>query len=631
MNPLLLAAMWTIKQARNRYSLPYWGEGYVDINTQGNLVVRPRRDQRQVDLRELAGACQDQGLSLPVLVRFNDILHDRVAGLVAAFRDAAAQHDFKGVYTAVYPIKVNQQRTVVDEILATEGASVGLEAGSKPELMAVLALAKPGDLVVCNGYKDREYIQLALTGLRLGYRVHIVVEKLSELELIAQAAQQLCIEPLLGVRIRLASIGAGKWQNSGGEKAKFGLSARQVLTLIEWLGDRGQLSRLRLLHCHLGSQVANIRDIQRGMHEVARYYAELRDMGAALEIVDVGGGLGVDYEGTHSRSHCSRNYSLEEYANNVVATLAAMCTEKALPHPAIVTEAGRAMTAHHAVLITNVIDVETPPGAELPISPGDDEPPVVKTLWEVLQQLNGRNVLEAWHDAEYWLAEARTMYLHGLLTLEQRARVETLYFSICHRVQPLLKIGRPEHREILDRLNEQLADKYFLNLSVFQSLPDVWAIDQIFPIVPVQRLDDPPTRRAILQDLTCDSDGRISQYVDAEGVESTLPVHRYQPGDQYLLGVFLVGAYQEILGDMHNLFGDTDAVNIRLTAAGFELTEPEQGDTIDELLRYVHFDTDAMLSVYRQRLEATDLAEVEQEQLFARLKDSLSGYTYLED
>ncbi len=623
--------MWTLEQARNHYSIPHWSEGYVDINASGHLVVKPGREGAGIDLYALTRQLRQEGLTLPVLVRFNDILHDRVSRLVSAFRSASEQYEYAGKYTAVYPIKVNQQRSVVDEILAADAEHVGLEAGSKPELMAVLALSRPGATIVCNGYKDREYIRLALIGTRLGFRVHIVIEKMSELDLINAAARELNVTPLLGVRIRLASIGAGKWQNTGGEKSKFGLSARQVLELVERLRADGHLHWLKLLHCHLGSQVANIRDIQRGMREVARYFAELRELGVPLETVDVGGGLGVDYEGTSSRSYCSRNYSETEYANNVVGTLAAMCEEKGLPHPAIVTESGRAMTAHHAVLITNVIDIEPTPGTEVPPAPQDDEPAVVHTLWEVLQSLSSRNVLEAWHDADYWLTEARSMFLHGLLDLQQRARVESLYFSICHRVQPLLKIGRPEHRAILDQLNENLADKYFLNISVFQSLPDVWAIEQIFPIVPVHRLDDPPTRRAVLQDLTCDSDGRISQYVDGEGIESTLPLHPYRQGDEYLLGIFMVGAYQEILGDMHNLFGDTDAVNIKLTADGFTLAEPEHGDTVDELLRYVHFDTQRMQSVYQQLLEKAELSADERTEFYEELQAGLTGYTYFEE
>jgi arginine decarboxylase len=626
--------MWSLDQTRNTYSLEHWGGGYFDVNAQGHLLARPRRgaESPAIDLYALTQACREQGLTLPVLVRFSDILRDRIDTLCNAFAQARGVDDYQGRYTAVYPIKVNQQQSVVAEILGHGANRVGLEAGSKPELMAVLALSRLGGTIICNGYKDREYIRLALIGKRLGHRVFIVVEKLSELDLVIQESRALGIEPLLGLRVRLASIGAGKWQNTGGDKAKFGLNASQVLTLVEHLRGAGLLNSLQLLHCHLGSQIANIRDIQRGMREVARYYAELHALGVPLANVDVGGGLGIDYEGTHSRSFCSINYSVEEYAHNVVHALWEICTEHALPHPDIITESGRAMTAHHAMLITNVIDSEPAPGYGELEAPSEDDPLIIQDLWRVLESLASRSVLEAYHDAAHWLGEAQSMYLHGIIDLSQRARIELLYATICQRVRALLKGSRSAHREVLDELNEKLADKYFINLSVFQSMPDVWAIDQIFPIVPLHRLDEAPTRRAVLQDLTCDSDGRIDQYVDNDGIESTLPVHIYHPGDEYLLGVFLVGAYQEILGDMHNLFGDTDAVNVTLNAAGgYDLSQPERGDTIDELLRYVHFDTGALRAAYHEKIAAATLSDQERAFFTQALEDGLTGYTYLED
>ncbi|WJW75664.1 biosynthetic arginine decarboxylase [Thiohalobacter sp. IOR34] len=625
--------MWTTDQAASTYALHHWGEGYFEISKAGHLRVRPHRTAgAAIDLYELAAELRDRGVSLPVLVRFDDILHDLIDTLSAAFEAARVQRDYRGRYTAVYPIKVNQQRSVVEQILAHGGERVGLEAGSKPELMAVLALSRPGGMIVCNGYKDREYVRLALIGRRLGLAVHLVIEKLSELDLVLEEAAALEVEPLLGVRVRLASLGAGKWQNTGGEKSKFGLHARQVLQLVERLRAAGHLGWLRLLHCHLGSQVANVRDIQNGMREVARYYAELHALGAPLAVVDVGGGLGVDYEGTASRSDCSVNYSVQEYANNVVQALAEICTEKTLPPPDIVTESGRAMTAHHAVLISNVTDIEQAPGTGAMEPPSEDEPVIVRTLWTVFENIAPRTALEAWHEAEYWLGEARTLYLHGVLSLAERARVESLYFAICHRLRPLLKGHPPARRQVLDELNDKLADKYFLNFSVFQSLPDVWAIGQIFPVMPLHRLDDPPTRRGVIQDLTCDSDGRIARYVDGEGVETTLPLHPFRRGEEYLLGVFLVGAYQEILGDMHNLFGDTDAVNVALDGeGGYRITQVEQGDTVDELLRYVHFDTGAMQASYRDKIAAAGLDEARARQYLAELEAGLAGYTYLED
>ncbi len=625
---------WTIQEARETYNIAHWGNGYVDTNDRGHLVVRPdrRSDRPGIDLYELAEEIKGAGLTLPVLVRFTDILHDRIDTLCGAFARAMEVDDYRGRFTAVYPIKVNQQRRVVEEILAHGGARVGLEAGSKPELMAVLALAdQRGGVVVCNGYKDREYIRLALIGLQLGHRVHIVVEKLSELELVIQEAQNLQVKPLLGVRVRLASIGAGKWQNTGGEKAKFGLSAAQVLRMVNRLTEVGMLDALQLLHFHLGSQIANIRDVQRGLREAARYYAELHRLGARIATVDVGGGLGVDYEGTRSRSFCSMNYSVQEYANNVVHVLWEICAAEGLPHPDIITESGRAMTAHHAVLITNVIDVEQVPGNGIAPA-GDDEPLIIQDLWQALASLSSRSALETYHDAVHWLSEAQAMYTHGVLTLEQRARIEHLYFAICREVRPLLQATTRAQREAVDELNEKLADKYFCNISVFQSIPDVWAIDQIFPIVPLHRLDERPDRRVVIQDLTCDSDGRIDHYVDREGVETTLPLHAIQPGKPYLLGIFMVGAYQEILGDMHNLFGDTDSVNVELLPDGsHRLTQPQRGDTVESVLRYVHFNAEDLLAAYRAKIAAAQFDAERREAALRELEEGLKGYTYLED
>ncbi|HKJ23025.1 MAG TPA: biosynthetic arginine decarboxylase, partial [Gammaproteobacteria bacterium] len=537
---------WTIQNAREKYSTAHWGGGYVDINDQGHLLVRPDRGQVHpgVDLHELARELTGAGYSLPVLARFSGILHDRVDSLCRAFGRAMEDNQYRGRYTAVYPIKVNQQRSVVEQIMGHGGDRVGLEAGSKPELLAVLAMMNVRNgVIICNGYKDREYIRFALIGRQLGHRVYLVVEKPSELELILDEAKALGVEPLLGIRVRLASIGSGKWQNTGGEKSKFGLSADQVLSMVERLKETGAVQYLQLLHFHLGSQIANIRDIQRGMREAARYYTELHRLQVPITCVDVGGGLGVDYEGTRSRSFCSINYSVQEYANNIVRTLWELCEDQGLPHPDIITESGRAMTAHHAVLITNVIDIERIPTSHVSGPPAEDDPTIVHDLWRGLNSLSERSALEAYHDAVHWLAEAQAMYTLGVITLEQRARAEGLYFDTCERIQPALQGGARNYREVVDELAEKLADKYFCNFSVFQSLPDVWAIEQIFPIVPLARLNERPTRRAVIQDLTCDSDGRIDYYVDGGGVDTTLPLHEVRPGESYLLGIFMVGAY----------------------------------------------------------------------------------------
>ena len=624
-----------LERARRTYSLEHWSGGHFDVGPGGVLLARPRgAGGPAIRLTEVVEALRREGFAPPVLLRLADILHHRVAALDTAFREAMAGAAYRGGYTPVYPVKVNQQRSVVEQILAAPGARVGLEAGSKPELLAVLALAPEGSDIVCNGYKDPEYVRLALIGERMGHRVHLVIEKGSELDLIEGEARAMGLRPRLGVRVRLASLGAGNWQNTGGPKAKFGLTAAQTLETVERLRGLGWLDRLELLHFHMGSQIANIRDIQGGLREGARVYVELHRAGVPIRTVDVGGGLGVDYEGTRSRSFCSINYGLGEYARNVVHALGEACDRHRLPHPRIMTEAGRALTAHHAVLVTEVIDSEPAPGEATPPAPEPGSPAILRDLWQGLQDLSRRSVLEIWHDAQYQVAEARSMFVHGLLDLRQRALAEDLYFAVCRAIRPLLRPDRRAHRAVLDELDELLADKYFCNFSVFQSAPDVWGIRQVFPIVPLHRLDEPPSRRAVIEDLTCDSDGRIDRYVDSEGVDSTLPVHPLRPGEPYLLGIFLVGAYQEILGDMHNLFGDTHAVDVHLdpqAPGGFRFDPPEPGDTVAEVLRYVHLDPDALHRRYGSKLAAADVPPEEAGHLLQTLEEGLRGYTYLED
>jgi arginine decarboxylase len=450
--------------------------------------------------------------------------------------------------------------------------------------------------------------------------------------LVIDEAARLGVEPLLGVRARLAAAAAGNWQNSGGERAKFGLSAGQVLTLVERLEAAGRLDCLELLHSHLGSQIPNLRDIAAAMEEVARFFAELAALGVRIRVVDVGGGLGVDYEGTGTRHYCSINYSLERYAATVVEALAQICVARGLEHPDIITESGRAMTAHHAVLVAEVVECEAAPGDGPPRMPGGADPAVLQSLGRALEEAGRASPLEVYREAAHDLDEAREGFRRGQLDLRQRAWAEELFYGLCRRLKPRLSGAARSHRELLDELNERLADKIFCNFSVFQSMPDVWAIDQIFPVVPLQRLDEAPTRSGVVQDLTCDSDGCIEHYVDENGVERTLPLHDLRPGEPYLLGFFLVGAYQEILGDMHNLFGDTDSINVELDGeGGYRLTRPERGDSADELLGYVHFDPRDMLASFRRKLGATDLAETDRERYFEELEAGLYGYTYLED
>lgn len=626
-----MSESWTVDDARRTYSIPYWSDGYVDVGAAGQLLVRPRGAAGPaLGLPEVVDTACTLGLRLPLLVRFPDMLAERLSRLQAAFARAMSEHDYSGGYTAVYPIKVNQQRGVAGELAAGGTAGFGLEAGSKPELMAVLGLARPGSLVVCNGYKDREYVRLALRGIQLGLRVHIVIEKPSELEHVIAEAGALGVSPLLGVRVRLASIGAGKWQNTGGDKGKFGLSPRQVLALLERLQATGLKDSLQLLHFHMGSQISNVRDIAAGMREAVRYYVELRRLGVPLAIVDTGGGLGVDYEGTRSRSFNSINYSMEQYAMSLVQPLAEACREQDVPMPHLVTEAGRAMTAHHAVLVVNVSEVERVPAGEAPPEQAH-EPTVLRHLRDVHAALGERPALELFHEAQHHLAEGQTLFALGQLDLAQRARLDDLYYAIANAVRLRLKPEERAHRQALDELDEKLVDKYFANFSVFESIPDVWAIDQVFPIVPIARLDEAPTRRGVLVDMTCDSDGRIDQYVDAEGIDVSLPLHAPRAGESYRLGIFMVGAYQETLGDIHNLFGDTDAVNVRIDGEGFGFDHIRRGDTADLMLDYVGYSVDDLRRTYAERIVAAGIQGDTADAVAADLEAGLTAYTYLQD
>ncbi|WP_028081589.1 biosynthetic arginine decarboxylase [Solimonas soli] len=622
---------WDVAQARELYNVPQWGEGYFDVAADGHLRVRPFRERSAVsiDLYELARRLPAEGLELPVLVRFVNILHDRVDQLTGAFASVIDELGYEGRYTAVYPIKVNQQGDVVEEIVAHGGERVGIEAGSKPELAAVLGLARPGSVIVCNGYKDRAYIRRALIGQKLGHQVYIVVEKLSELPLVIEEARALDVAPLLGLRVRLSANFTSTQQNTGGEKAKFGLSAPQILEAIELLRAAGRLDAVQMIHFHLGSQVANVQDIARGLREAARFYVELRRLGAPIDVVDVGGGLGVDYEGTRSRSFCSMNYSLREYARNILRTLQEVCIAEKLPQPNVISESGRALTAHHAVLIADVVDHDAAPTQAI-VAPAADAPPVLHELYALFREIDVQGPIESLHDAAQFFADARDQYALGLLSLPQRAYAEAAYYALARAVLPKLDPTIRAQREAIDELRDKLATKYFCNFSVFQSVPDAWAIDQVFPIMPIHRLTERPDVRARLCDLTCDSDGRLDQYVDREGLMPTLALHPLREGEPYLIGFFMVGAYQEILGDMHNLFGDTNAVNVVLDGqGGWRLAGAESGDRTDELLRYVHLEPSMLSAAYRAKLEASALPAAQKDALYAELEAGLSGYTYL--
>ena len=624
------------------YNIAHWSDGYIGVSDDGNVQIRPDRGRSRdsISLPELAHTLTSRGIQLPVLARFTDILHDRVNTLCDAFNKVSAEQSYRGQYTAVYPIKVNQQRRVVEELLRAQPAAdnnqIGLEAGSKPELMVVLALSpQQGSVIVCNGYKDREYIRLALIGQKLGHRVFIVVEKQSELPLILREARNLGVTPLIGVRARLATIGKGNWQNTGGEKSKFGLSASQVLDVVTTLREAGALDSLQLLHFHLGSQIANIRDIQTGLRECARFYSELRHLGAPVSTVDIGGGLGVDYEGTRSRSSCSMNYSVQEYAYNVVHILQRECDRADIPHPNLISESGRALTAHHSVLITNVIDREVQDQQEAP-RPQSNAPEPLHSLRRDLDSLedgnSSRSLAEIYHDILHAMADVHAQFAHGVLSLTDRAHAETLYKNGCRALQKQLSSANRAHREIIDELNEKLAEKLFVNFSLFQSLPDVWGIDQIFPIMPINGLHRPLNRRAVIQDITCDSDGRIDRYVDGQGIETTLPLPADVPGEPLLMGFFMTGAYQEILGDMHNLFGDTHSVDVHGNeGGGYTISDPIRGDTVAKVLQYVNFEPTALIAAYERKFAASELDQSTRGTLLAELASGLSGYTYLEE
>jgi arginine decarboxylase len=624
---------WTADRARQLYSMPFWGEGYFDVDAKGRMCAQPRGPGGpSLPLTEIIAECQQAGLKLPLLLRFSDILGDRMRKLQGAFANAMAELDYTGGYTAIYPIKVNQHHGVAGELARQGGEGFGLEAGSKPELMAVLALAKPGSIVICNGYKDREFIRLALIGRKLGLQTFLVVEKPSELQMVIEESKSLGVQPGLGVRLRLASLGAGKWQNSGGDKAKFGLSPRQVLDLVAQLEAAGMLDALQLLHFHMGSQISNVRDIANGMREAVRYFVELSNMGCDIRFLDSGGGLGIDYEGTRSRGACSINYGLDQFAHTLVQPVAEACAEHGLTPPMLLTEAGRAMTAHHAVMIANVSEVERAPTGRV-AAPEAGEPTVLRHLREIHAELGERPPLELYHEAQHALAEGLSLYALGQLELADRARLDDLYYAIANGVRDRLSGNEKSHRDVLDELNERLVDKYFVNFSVFESIPDVWAIDQVFPIVPIDRLDEEPDRRGVIADLTCDSDGRVDDYVVAETIDSSLPLHTPRKGETYRLGIFLVGAYQEVLGDIHNLFGDTDAANVALREDGsHELNRLRRGDTTDVMLDYVGYSLDALRAAYEEKVNAVaDLPNREVNLLLAALEAGLTGYTYLHE
>lgn len=620
------------------YNVDWWGNGYFAVNDKGHIEVCPDPDvpEAKVDLADLVASREKSGQRLPALFCFPQVLPHRVRSINRAFTEARNNYGYTGDYFLVFPIKVNQHRRVI-EALTQCGEPIGLEAGSKAELMAVLAHAgRTRTVIVCNGYKDREYIRMALNGEKMGHKVYLVIEKLSELRLALEEAAKLQVEPRLGVRARLASQGSGKWQASGGEKSKFGLSANQVLTLIDELKQSNMLSALQLIHFHLGSQMSNIRDIVNGVRESARFYVELCKLGAKITCFDVGGGLGVDYEGTRSQSDGSVNYGLREYANNIIWAIGDACRENNLPEPTVITESGRATTAYHTVLVSNVIGVERTKSDRQVEPPAENAPRPLQSLWHTWVTMHEdkphRSLREWIHDSQMDLNDIHHGFVMGDFTLQERAYAERMYLSICAAVKDMLDPTNKSHRILIDELEERMADKLYVNFSLFQSLPDAWGIGQLFPVMPLEFLDKPITRRAVLLDITCDSDGAIKHYMDGDDVSSTMPFPDYDVDNPPYIGFFMVGAYQEILGNMHNLFGDTEAVDVYVYQDGkTKLRLSDEGDTVADMLQYVKLEPSKLLNEFTLQVRDSQLDEKTQRQLIDDFKSGLYGYTYLEE
>lgn len=616
----------------NTYNITHWGDGYFSINAQGNIEVRKNTYGKGIELQAIVNSASRAGLQLPILIRFTDILKGRVAKIYEAFLQAITDFEYQGQYKLVYPIKVNQEQCVVRELLRAPENTIGLEAGSKPELMAVIGmLGKQSSTIVCNGYKDSSYIRIALIAQQMGHEVFIVIEKLSELDIILKESARLSIRPKIGIRIRLDTKGAGKWENSCGEKSKFGLNAEQILEVINRLKENQSLDCLQLMHFHIGSQIANIHDIRRCMQEVARYYVELRRLHAPITTVNVGGGLGVDYEGTRSSTGCSMNYSLKEYATNILLALRHLCEENDMPEPNIISESGRGLTAHHAVLITNITDVEiVKKTSTLPHISSEDSH-VIRDIWDTYLSISDILPSEIYHYATHSLEEAHSMFKHGVFNLEEKAKVEQLFTAICFEIERKLEADNLKDQQLLELIHERMAAKIFCNLSFFQSLPDAWAIEQIFPIAPISQLTEPLTMCSILQDMTCDSDGTLKQYTGQNGVKKTLMLPHYHANKPYLLAFFLVGAYQEILGNLHNLFGDTNSLDVTLHDDGqFEITDLVSGDTVTNVLSYAHFDTKKLLQSYEKQLINTELPQETIQSYLNELRSIFSQLTYLD-
>jgi arginine decarboxylase len=632
-----LPRKWTIADSAETYGIQSWSNGYFSINEVGHVISHPQGiEAGSIDLKELVDEVVRRGIGLPLLIRFSDILKSRVVDLHEAFRRAMTEYGYKGDYRGVYPIKVNQHRYVVEEITQFgRPYHYGLEAGSKPELLAVMGILDDEEaLIVCNGYKDEEYIETALMCSKLGRKVMIVVEKFSELELIANTANKIGVKPRIGMRIKLASKGSGRWEGSGGDRSKFGLSTREVVEAVRYLREKDMLSCFELIHFHLGSQISAIRAVKNAMREAGRYFVEIVKLGAPLKYFDAGGGLGVDYDGSQTNFASSMNYTLQEYANDLVFSLQEMCDSSGIAPPTIVTESGRAVVAHHSMLVVDALGVGEFDVGKAPEKLADDASRVVRNLYDTWRETSSKNVREAYHDALEYREEVLTLYSLGSLSLTERVVAEDIFWAICQKILKLVREMRevPEEFEGLERT---LSDTYFCNFSMFQSLPDIWAIDQLFPIMPIHRLTEEPTRRAVLADITCDSDGKIDHFIDRRDVKNVLELHPLVAGDEYYLGVFLAGAYQEILGDLHNLFGNTNTVHVSLApGGGYQIEHVVTGDTVTDVLKYVSYAREDLVARVRrfaeQAVRSNGMSLEETRSLLRMYEEGLSGYTYLE-
>jgi len=627
---------WRIEDSSELYNIKGWGVDYFSINEKGNILVTPLKGGVSVDLKDLLDELILTDVSTPVLVRFPDILDDRIISISNCFKSASEEYGYHAQNFIIYPIKVNQMRPVVEEIVSHgKKFNIGLEAGSKPELHAVIAInTDPESLIICNGYKDEDYIELALLAQKMGKRIFLVVEKLNELKLIITISKRLKVKPNLGIRIKLASVGSGKWEDSGGDISKFGLTSSELLEALEIVEKNKMKDCVRLIHFHIGSQITKIRRIKIALREASQFYVQLRSLDFNVEFVDIGGGLGVDYDGTGSaNSESSVNYTIQEYVNDSISTFVEVSNINHIPHPNIITESGRSLTAHHSILIFEALEATTLPSWDEESMVTEDDHELVKELYRLWDSVNQTSMLESWHDALQIREEALDKFGFGLVDLKTRAQIEKLFWSIARKIYLMAKVTKHVPEE-LRQISRILSDKYFCNFSLFQSLPDAWAIDQIFPVMPIHRLNEEPSRNATIQDVTCDSDGKIDNFISTRNSSHHLPVHSLKGNEPYYFGVFLVGAYQEILGDLHNLFGDTNAVHVSVNKDGYKIDQVIDGETVAEVLDYVQYNSKKMVRTVETWVTSSVKTGIitlgEGKEFLSNYRSGLYGYTYLE-